>query len=192
MLCSSVASAQGAVPVPEGDNDLATRPADREYLAKQKNYSDTSVTLEELPPLKAKWTLRRSVRFGGVVPVALCGSSVLHVTFIGPVLSSRDDAGSYERFEILPASEGGEGGNCFPSISRYPGHKGPIHAAIRVRPSDSAAESERVQVVLYNPPSRRDIVLIATRPVGESAWIPRMRIDMPNATRIDLIEPSWH
>ena len=52
--------------------------------------------------------------------------------------------------------------------------------------------AERIQVVLYNPPSRRDIVLVATRPVGETAWRPLLRIDMPRATRFDFIRPSWH
>lgn len=188
LFCSSVAFAQGAVPVPEDDEV----PPSREYLERQRNYSDTSVRIEDLPTLKAAWTVRESVRFGGVVPVALCSSSGLHVTFIGPIIPGRDDAGAYQRIEILPESEPAEGGNCFPAISHSPRHKGPIHAAIRVRPSIEAPDSERVQVVIYNPLSRRDIVLVAARSVGETAWIPLVRIDMPKATRIHLIQPGWH
>lgn len=191
LLCSSVAFAQGAVAVPDDDAELPTRPADPAYLEKQLNYQDTTVTIEELPPLQAKWQSRKTVRFGGVVPVALCGSRVLHVTFIGPVAGKRD-VGSFERFQILPASESAQGGNCFESISSNPRHRGPIHAAIRVRPSERAPDAERVQVVLYNPPSRQDIVLVATRPLGEAAWIPLVRIDMSQATRIHFIQPGWH
>lgn len=191
LLCSTLAFAQGAVPVPD-DGELPTRPADPEYLAQQQNYQDTSVTIDALPRLGARWTTRKRVRFGGVVPVALCGSKVLHVTFIGPAIRGSADAGSYERFQILPASESAKGGNCFEAVSTNPRHRGPIHAAIRVRPSARAPDSERIQVVLYHPPSRQDIVLVATRPVGETAWRPLLRIDMPRATRIDFIQPSWH
>lgn len=179
---SSVAFAQGAVPVPEDG------PPQQLLL----NERDTSVTIGELPPLTAKWKSRAKIVFGGVVPIALCHSG-LYV--IGPVHDESGYPGSLEQIPLVPIGDAAANGSCFPAVDidyKRNRSKGPIHAAIRVRPTSTSPESERFGLVLYNPPQRQDVMLVAMKPAGETAWVPLLRVDMPRATRFNLLDPGWH
>jgi len=169
---------KGAVPVPD------------EYVDERGiNFLDTTVTLDELPKVTAKWKKREHVRYEGYVPVALHISSHtnLALSFVAPVdMNVSDYPGTLETFLLFPSEDGPQDGNAFGPLGL-----GPIHAAIRVRPKRESRESTRRQVVVYVPPKSK-VVLVATKLVSEKKWTPLLRVDTPLATRIGLINPGWH
>jgi hypothetical protein len=61
-----------------------------------------------------------------------------------------------------------------------------------VRPRADSSKLEYRQVVVYNPPGRPDILLVAKREFPEDAWSPVLRVDLPKATRFDVIQTGWH
>lgn len=187
MLASKVALAQGAMTVPEEENWSQED---------SPNYKDYSVIEESLPALKARWQKRERVSYRGVVPVALnAAAGKLHITFVAPIEPGYDYPGALESFLIFEKSESPPWGNTYGALwhDRKTGRSiGPIHAAIRVRPSNDLPRVERRQVVVYNPPDRPDILLVATKSFVDEEWTPLLRVDMPKATRFDLIQTGWH
>lgn len=180
---------KGAVPIPTGDLDPTIT----------INHRDTTVTFDELPKLGAKWKQRKSVAYKGVVPIAVhhCCFHV-NLTFVGPVNSESGYPGSLKRFPLVPSDDGGPYSNSFPGFSSDRTKPGPILTAFRVLPStngDSSKprpESERRQVVVYMPKGNKRVILVATKLLTDTEWTPLLRVDVPKATRIDLIDPGWH
>jgi hypothetical protein len=177
---------QGAVAIP--------------FDARGLDFLDTSVSLEELPTIGARWQKRERVRYKGRVPVALhsFGHRKLALSFVAPVdITVSDYPGTLKTIELLSSDSSNVNGNAFGPLrweargKNESGSLGPIHAAIRVKPLHDAPESERRQVVVYVPPKSK-VVLVATKLVTDTTWTPLLRVDTPNATRIDLIDPGWH
>ncbi|MGE0400635.1 MAG: hypothetical protein AB7T06_28250 [Kofleriaceae bacterium] len=162
------------------------------------NHRDTTVTLDELPKLSATWKKRARVAYKGNVPMAL-NHSYAHVnlTFVG---ETNDESGyphALKRFPLVPTDDAGPWSSSFPGFAERGSPRGPILAAIRVLPSRNggvdppAPESERRQVVVYMPKGKR-VILVATKLVTDTEWTPLLRLDVPNAKSIDLIDPGWH
>jgi hypothetical protein len=179
---------KGAVPIP-GEVVLPEVAID---------HRDTTVTLDELPKLGAKWKKRARVLYKGVVPIAVSHASFhINLSFVGPVNPESGYPGTLKRFPLVSSDDGGPWSSSFPAAFTTTAKRGPIQVAIRVLPSTNGEyvpvrdESQRRQVVVYVPPKSR-VVLVATKLVTESTWTPLLRVDTPNVTRIDVIDPGWH
>jgi hypothetical protein len=162
------------------------------------HHRDTTVTLDELPALGAKWKKRGRVAYKGVVPVALNHASFhVNLTFVSSEVGPSGYPGSLKSFPLASTDDGGPWSSSFPGLVDRGKPHGPILAAIRVLPStngDSSKprpESERRQVVVYMPKGKR-VILVATKLLTEKTWTPLLRVDTPNATRIDVMDPGWH
>lgn len=185
LLAGTRAFAQGAVPVPPCPG-VVTAPW---------NSQDYSVMTADLPALRARWQKRGSVAYRGVVPVVLdVRERKLFITFIAPMGQPRDE-GAATDIMLFDESEPPPLGESFEPLwkDRKTGRSvGPIHAAIRVRPRTDSSELERRQVVVYNPPDRPDILLVAKREFPDDDWTPLVRVDLPKATRFDVMHMLSH
>jgi hypothetical protein len=181
-------STKGAVPIP-----------DDTYAPEITiDHRDTTVTLAELPSIGATWKKRGRVPYKGVVPVALNHASFhVNLTFVSSEVGPSGYPGALKRFPLVSSDDGGPWSSSFPGLADKGGPRGPILAAIRVLPStngDSSKarpETERRQVVVYVPKGKR-VILVATKLLTEKTWTPLLRVDTPNATRIDVMDPGWH
>lgn len=163
--------------------------------AHERNFRDYSVITATLPTLQAAWRTRTSVPYRGVVP------AYLHVSAAGPLqlglvdpMTYGEAGGGAARFDLLPTSEPSPNRSFEPlwTDPKTGRSVGPIHAAINVRPQQKDAfYFDRTQVVIYNAPSRPDILLVATKHFRDTDWTPLLRVDLPKATRFSVLQMAY-
>lgn len=175
----------GAVPIPDDSVEYPIR------------HRDLTVAFAELPTPDAAWPQRATLRYRGRVAIALhiAGHEFLELAVVDTVTETETGyPGTLEDIRLGPADthEQPIGGNAFPARDLDPETGelvGPVMFAVRLLPRAGAAEAERRQYVVY---TANRTIFVADKLVTERAWIPKLRIEAPDATEIVAIHPGWH
>jgi len=175
----------GAVPVP-GEYDAP---------AQDQNLLDRSVDIAQLPGVNAKWRQRKTLPYRGQVMIALSEAhhEMLAIHVVDTVTETPSGyPGTLWTLELAAAVAPAKDGNAY-SPRDVKGetneYVGPIMFAIRTLPRERAPESERRQYVVYTV---KRSVLVAEKLVTDTTWTPRLRIDLPRATKFGALDPGWH
>lgn len=175
----------GAVPVPG------------EYIeeAPSENLVDKSVSVKELPPMSSKWKSKRLLSYRGQVAVALSQwqHTELALSIVDTVTKTESGyPGTLWTFKLgVAVPPARDNGNAYPprDVNASGVYVGPVMFAVRALPKEGAPESKRRQYVVY---TSKQSVLVAEKLVTETTWTPRLRIDLPAATKFVAMEPGWH